>query len=104
MPTALDEIIASFPPDLFTRDAGDLVEYGKDWTRVYAPAPSAIALPRTTDEVARLLAACNAKKLPVVPSGGRTGLAGGAVAASGEIVLSLSRMRRMDPVDVIGQT
>src|SRR5262249_37014155 len=40
----------------------------------------------------------------VVPSGGRTGLAGGAVAANGEIVLSLSRMRRMDPVDLLGST
>ena len=40
----------------------------------------------------------------VVPSGGRTGLAAGAVAANGELVLSLARMRRMDPVDVLGAT
>jgi FAD/FMN-containing dehydrogenase len=39
-----------------------------------------------------------------VPSGGRTGLAGGAVAARGELVLSLERMRRMDPVDELGAT
>ena len=57
-----------------------------------------------TDEVVELLALCNEAGVAVVPSGGRTGLAGGAVAAHGEIVLSLSRMRRMDPVDVLGGT
>jgi FAD/FMN-containing dehydrogenase len=54
--------------------------------------------------VSRLLALCNAHDVPVVPSGGRTGLAGGALAAHGELVLSLSRMRRMDPVDLLGNT
>jgi FAD/FMN-containing dehydrogenase len=92
------------PEGTITRDASDLAEYGKDWTKVYAPAPSAIALPRTTADVSRLLAICNEARAAVVPSGGRTGLAGGAVAAKGEIVLSLARMRRMDPVDVLGAT
>ena len=36
--------------------------------------------------------------MAVVPSGGRTGLAGGAVAARGELVVSLGRMSRIDPV------
>jgi FAD/FMN-containing dehydrogenase len=99
-----DRILASFPSDFFSRDPSDLTEYGKDWTRVVAPAPSAIAFPRTTEEVSRLLALCDADRVAVVPSGGRTGLAGGAVAASGELVLSLSRMRRMDEVDRLGGT
>ncbi len=102
-----DRIVASkdnFPDDFFSRDPSDLAAYGKDWTKVFPPAPSLIAFPRTTDEVSRLLALCSEHGAPVVPSGGRTGLAGGAVAASGEIVLSLSRMRRIDPVDETGAT
>ncbi len=95
---------ASFPADFLTTDPGDLSTYGRDWTRDIAPAPSAVALPRTTAEVSRLLRLCSVHGVPVVPSGGRTGLAGGAVAAHGELVLSLSRMRRMDPVDVLGAT
>jgi FAD/FMN-containing dehydrogenase len=91
-------------PDLVSQDASDLAEYGRDWTRVVAPAPSAVAFPRTTDEVSRVLAICNEARVAVVPSGGRTGLAGGAVAARGEIVLSLARMRRMDEVDRLGGT
>jgi FAD/FMN-containing dehydrogenase len=93
-----------FPPDFVTREPGDLVEYGKDWTKVTPPAPSAIALPRTTEEVSRLLALANRHRVAIVPSGGRTGLAGGALAAKGEVVVSLARMRRMDPVDLLGAT
>lgn len=105
VPSQLFERIArDFPSDFLTRDPDDLNTYGRDWTKVYAPAPSAIALPRSTDEVARLLKLCHELDVAVVPSGGRTGLAGGAVAKEGEIVLSLERMRRMDPVDLLGGT
>jgi FAD/FMN-containing dehydrogenase len=93
-----------FPADFLSEDPSDLTEYGRDWTKVVAPAPSAIAFPRTTEEVSRLLALASNNDVAIVPSGGRTGLAGGAVAANGEIVVSLSRMRRMDPVDVLGGT
>src|SRR5580692_11940075 len=84
-------LASDFAPDFVTRDPSDLLEYGKDWTKVTPPAPSAIALPRTTDEVSRLLALCNLHGVAVVPSGGRTGLAGGALAANGELVVSLAK-------------
>jgi FAD/FMN-containing dehydrogenase len=93
-----------FATDFLSVDADDLAEYGRDWTKVFAPAPCAVAFPRTTDEVSRLFAICNELEVPIVPSGGRTGLAGGAVAAHGELVVSTARMRRMDPVDVQGAT
>lgn len=100
----LKELQQQFPADFTSKDADDLQTYGRDWTKVYAPSPSLIAFPRSTDEVARLLALCNRFKVAVVPSGGRTGLAGGAMATKGELVLSLSRMTRMDPVDLLGLT
>jgi FAD/FMN-containing dehydrogenase len=93
-----------FPADFLSRDEADLSEYGRDWTKVHTPRPSAIAFPRTTDEVARVVKLCAEHGVPIVPSGGRTGLAGGAVAAHGELVLSLHRMRRMDPVEMLGAT
>ncbi|MBL0197764.1 MAG: FAD-binding oxidoreductase [Myxococcales bacterium] len=92
-------------PDLHTSDEpGDLATYGRDWTRVYEAAPALVAFPRTTAEVSALLALANEHGVAVVPSGGRTGLAGGALARHGELVLSLERMRRMDPVDTLGAT
>lgn len=95
---------AELPSALISFDEGDRREYGRDWTRIYAPAPSAVAFPRSTEEVACLLRLCSEHHVPVVPSGGRTGLAGGAVAASGELVLSLSRLSGIGPVDEIAQT
>src|SRR5258706_2744558 len=105
LPPALRDAIAQgFAPDFLSVDPDDLALYGQDWTRVHAPDPAAIALPRTTAEVAELLRLCALHRIAVVPSGGRTGLAAGAVAAKGELVLSLARMRRMDPVDTLGAT
>lgn len=102
--SALARIRAAIRADLVSQEASELAEYGRDWTRVVTPAASAVAFPRSTDEVSRLLAICDQEHVAVVPSGGRTGLAGGAVAGKGEIVLSLSRMRRTDDVDVLGAT
>jgi FAD/FMN-containing dehydrogenase len=99
-----DDIARGFPADCVSRSEDDRKEYGRDWTRVFEPAPCAVAFPRTTDEVSRLLRLCSTHGVAVVPSGGRTGLSGGAVAASGELVLSLARMRAMHAVDSIGGT
>ncbi|MBX7191514.1 MAG: FAD-binding oxidoreductase [Sandaracinaceae bacterium] len=82
-----------------TTNADDLATYGRDWTKVHTPAPSAVVLPRTSEEVAALVRTAHELAVPVVPSGGRTGLAAGAVAAFGEVVLSLDRMRSIGAVD-----
>ena len=100
----LSRLTAVLGPDVLSQDAAELAEYGRDWTRVIPPAPSAVAFPRTTAQVSQLLAFCNEESIAVVPSGGRTGLAGGAMAANGEIVLSLARMRRIDEIDALGGT
>ncbi|HEU4409153.1 MAG TPA: FAD-binding oxidoreductase [Polyangiaceae bacterium] len=100
----LAELGRLLPEGALTRDPAELREYGKDWTKVLEPAPLAVAFPKTRDEVVALLRFCNDRRIAVVPSGGRTGLAAGAVAARGELVLSLERMRALGEVDVLGQT
>ncbi|MFZ9887307.1 MAG: FAD-binding oxidoreductase [Myxococcota bacterium] len=87
-----------------SREPELLERYGGDWTRVYPRAPGGVCWPRSTAEVSALLRLASEHELPVVPSGGRTGLAAGAVASRGELVLSLERMNRIDEVDVVGQT
>jgi glycolate oxidase subunit GlcD len=60
----------------------------------------AVALPQSTDDVARLLAWCEHHEVVVTPRGGGTGLCAGAVPIDGGIVLSLERMtaiRSFDP-------
>jgi FAD/FMN-containing dehydrogenase len=100
----LSQVQKSFPADFLSQDPSDLDTYGRDWTKVYPPKPTAIVFPRTTEEVAKFLKLCSHEKVAVVPSGGRTGLSAGAVAAKGEVVLSLSRMNKMGPVDTLAQT
>ncbi len=102
--TVVDGLRATLGPEGLTTDPAELAEHGRDWTRVFTPRPLAIARPKGADQVAEVLRRCNEARVAVVPSGGRTGLAGGAVAMNGEVVLSLSRMREMGPVDVVGRT
>jgi FAD/FMN-containing dehydrogenase len=83
-------------------DPQELQNIGKDWTKLFPVCPSIAVLPRTTDEVSKIMAYCHQHKYPVVPSGGRTGLAAGAVASAGEIVVSLGRMNRILKVDSVG--
>jgi glycolate oxidase subunit GlcD len=52
----------------------------------------AVALPRTAEEVAEVVAWCYEHGVPVVPRGGGTGYAGGAVPLDGGVVLSLERL------------
>ena len=104
MQAFLDALARDFPADFSSKDPAELATYGKDWTKVFSPAPSLLVRPRTTDEVSRFLKLASEHGLPVVPSGGRTGLAGGAVAAKGEIVLSLERMRAIHAVDPLALT
>lgn len=83
----------------FVDDASALEHYGRDWTRFWAPAPSAVAFPRSTEDVAELVAWARRERSALVPSGGRTGLSGGAVACNGEVVVSFDRMREVVELD-----
>lgn len=80
------------------------IEYGRDWTRETAVDAMAVVFPESTAEVAEVAKICNAHRYPIVPSGGRTGLAAGAVATEGEIVLSLAKMRALGQVDCVGRS
>lgn len=76
-------------------DTLSLQTYGRDWTKTYEPAPAAIALPTSTAQVQAIIQLANQVGFNIVPSGGRTGLSGGAVAAQGELVVSLERMNKI---------
>ncbi len=102
--TFFADVEAVFGWGILNRDPQDLQIYGRDWSGVLEPRPLAIAFPRSTRDVADLLKLCSKHRVAVVPSGGRTGLSGGAVAAQGELVLSLEKMNRMDAVDIAAQT
>jgi FAD/FMN-containing dehydrogenase len=85
-------------------DPAELQVLGCDWTKVFKVDPLVAVMPASTEEVSAVMKFCHANRISVVPSGGRTGLAGGAVAGNREVVISLSRMNKIHPVDKIGLT
>ena len=90
----LDDLLQAAPDLRLKTEPADLEHYGRDWTRRWLPSPLAIALPATVEEVQAVMRWAHQHRIAVVPSGGRTGLSGGAVAANEELVLSLERMNR----------
>jgi glycolate oxidase subunit GlcD len=59
----------------------------------------AVALPRSAEEAAEVVAWCYERGVPIVPRGGGTGYAGGSVALDGGVVLALERLDRMRSFD-----
>lgn len=76
-------------------DADSLESHGKDWTKMYEAKPLAIAFPRSTEQVQAIVKLANELEFAIVPSGGRTGLSGGAVATNGEVVVSFDYMNNI---------
>jgi len=91
----LEKLIEIVGEDWLKTDPADLETYGKDWTKAYLANPIAIVLPKDTDEVVALVQLANLHEVALVPSGGRTGLSGGAVAANGELVVAFDRMNKI---------
>jgi FAD/FMN-containing dehydrogenase len=73
--------------------------FASDWTGRFRGETPASVRPGDTAEVAAVLALCTEAGLAVVPQGGNTGLVGGGVPLHGEVVLSLTRLDRLGPVD-----
>jgi glycolate oxidase subunit GlcD len=59
----------------------------------------AVALPRSAEEAAEVVAWCYERGVAIVPRGGGTGYAGGSVALDGGVVLSLERLGRVRSFD-----
>jgi FAD/FMN-containing dehydrogenase len=91
-------------PGKVLTDADSLEAYGKDWTRQYAPAPSAIVFPKTTEQVQAIVLWANEHGVALVPSGGRTGLSAAAVAMNGEVVVSFDYMNQILELNVTDRT
>lgn len=76
--------------------------YGRDWTKIHTPRPRAIAFPRTTEDVQAIVQFAREHQVALVPSGGRTGLSAGAVAANDELVVVMDYMNKVvsfNPID-----
>ncbi len=100
----LDALTAIVGEGRVLLDADSLAHYGCDWTRVYQPAPVAVVLPGSIEEVQALVRLAGERSLAIVPSGGRTGLSAGAVAKDGELLLALDRLNAVGDFNAVDRT
>ncbi|MGE0762232.1 MAG: FAD-binding oxidoreductase [Bdellovibrionales bacterium] len=98
------ELTRLLPADQVRLDQEAFEIYGKDWTKHITPKPSAVTFPKTTAQVKALVDWARTQKMALVPSGGRTGLSGAAIAYNGEVVVSFERMNRILEFDPFDQT
>jgi FAD/FMN-containing dehydrogenase len=94
----------TLPEGRILTDEPALSAFGQDWSAFAAPRPAAVALPQSVEELRSLVAFARRHRVGLVPSGGRTGLSGGAVAAAGEIVVSLRDLNRVLELDPVSRT
>jgi FAD/FMN-containing dehydrogenase len=91
-------------PDGVLSDAAAVEPFLTDHRRLYQGRALAVAVPRSTEEVAKVLSFCNERSIGIVPHGGNTGYCGGATPdeSGRQVVLSmrrLNRIRKVEPLD-----
>ena len=97
----LGELKAAVGEGSWLETPDDVAPYLTDFRRLYQGSASLVLLPRSVDEVARILQICNRDEVAVVPHGGNTSYCGGATPddTGAQIVLSLCRLNRVRRVD-----
>jgi FAD/FMN-containing dehydrogenase len=102
MADLLAELTAIAGQDHLLTDPDVTEGYTTDWTRRFRGTARCVVRPGSTDEVAAVMRACARHGVPVVPQGGNTGLVGGGTPADEKaVVVSLRRLRHLDPVDTL---
>ncbi|MFL0356298.1 FAD-binding oxidoreductase [Erythrobacter sp. GH1-10] len=99
--TFLEEAKDLLGPKGLATDPELLSPWLTDWRGRYTGRAMALASPATTAEVAALVKLCAKHRIPIVPQGGNSGMAGGATPDSSgdEILLSLRRMNTIRALD-----
>ena len=78
----------------------DVSAYASDATFYIAKrSPDAVAIPRTTEEVSAVIKYASQNKIPVVPRGAGSGLAGGCTPVQGGIVLDMKQKNGIIEID-----
>lgn len=85
--------------DRCLQDEENLQRYSHDETEDISVLPHVVLKPETPQEVSSILRYCNEQKIPVTPSGARTGLSGGAIPIHQGVALSMEKFNRILHID-----
>ncbi|TCT19681.1 FAD-linked oxidase C-terminal domain-containing protein [Thiobaca trueperi] len=91
------------PEDAVLERTEEVQPYECDGLSAYRRLPLLVVLPRTVNEVQRILRLCHERRVPVVARGAGTGLSGGALPLNEGILLSLARFNRILELDPLAR-
>ena len=77
----------------------ELLVYECDAYTMQKNLPTAVVLPRTTEDVVNVIKFCAKHELPIIPRGAGTSLSGTVLAVDGGVMIALTRMNRVLEVD-----
>lgn len=100
---SLDSLAKEIGATKIKTDASSLQYYGKDWTTYFDIKAQAIVFPESHEDLITVVKWARAHKIGLIPSGGRTGLSGAAVATQNEVVVSFEKMNKIldfNPTDM----
>jgi len=104
-PQQLISHLRSFlPPEAVLYENEDLKPYECDGLSAYRQLPMVVVLPRTEEQIVKVLQLCHATRTPVVARGAGTGLSGGALPHAQGVLLSLGKLKQIIEIDPLART
>src|ERR1700741_1736964 len=94
---------AVLPADCVLSREEDRRPYECDALTAFRELPAVVALPRSDDEVSRVLSTCSRLGVPIVARGLGKGLSGGSTPHAEGVLLSCARMSRVLEIDPLNR-
>ncbi|HEX7101285.1 MAG TPA: FAD-binding protein, partial [Nitrolancea sp.] len=97
-PVVVAQLVAALGRDSVLSNPSELTVYeydGSDEALAGSHRPDVVVLPQTAQQVQQVVKIARAAGMPVTARGGGTGLAGGAIAVQGGILIALTKMDRI---------
>ena len=98
----IDELLAKIPGSLTSIEAQS--RFSHIWKTDEALQCKGVCFPKTTQDVSTIMKWCHKHQQEVVVHGGLTNLVGGTQTKPDQLVVSLEKMNRIDPVDPQNRT
>ena len=95
----VERLRAILPAENVVDDSDGLRAFDSDGLTAYRAQPLVVALPESTEQVSRIMAACAEMGVKVVPRGAGTGLSGGALPLADGVSLALTKLNRILDID-----
>jgi glycolate oxidase len=95
----IQELINLVGKEYVLFDENAFKKYGRDETEDLVFYPEVVVLPRTPDEISKILILCNEHLIPLTPRGAGTGLSGGALPVNKGVLLSMERFNSILEID-----